>query len=126
LGEKKAKLQKYEFGNPYMTKDLAHLVLKLIVLRRIEKAQVYSYALIKEFDNPKISKFLKRKNHGVKNDIYNTVKALEKSGYISVTAKVEKGRLKKYYYITPQGKKALSDSKNLFIKSMKELTYIIR
>ena len=126
MGEKKGKLQKYEFGNPYMTKDLAHLVLKLIVLRRIEKAEVYSYALIKEFDNPKISQFLKKHDSGVKNDIYNTVKALEKSGYISVKAKVEGGRLKKYYYITVQGKKALGASKALFMKSMKELTYIIR
>jgi DNA-binding PadR family transcriptional regulator len=121
-----AKRKKFEFTNPYMTKDLAHLIFKLILLNYIEKKEVYSYALIKEFDNPKISQFLKKKNIGLKNDIYNTVKALEKSGYITVKAKVESGRLKKYYYITARGKIATKEWKALFMKSMKELEKIIK
>ncbi|MGD0729357.1 MAG: helix-turn-helix transcriptional regulator [Candidatus Micrarchaeaceae archaeon] len=118
-------MKKQAFGSPYMTKDLARIVLKLIVLRHIEKKEVYSYALIKDFNNPKISEFLKKHGSTVKNDIYNTVKALEKSGYIKVRAKVSDGRLKKYYYITERGKKAIKESKMLFLKSMKELMHII-
>ena len=111
-------------GNPYMTKDMMHIVLKLILLRKIQKREIYSYALIKEFDNPKILHFLK--NHsGVKNDIYNTVKALEKSGYIKMSARINSGRLKKYYRITDRGKKAIRESRALFLKSMKELMKIV-
>lgn len=120
------KIKKFEFGNPYMTKDLARIILKLVVLRRIAQKEVYSYALIKEFDQPKISHFLKKHGSGVKNDIYNTVKALEKSGYINVKAKIESGRLKKYYSITEQGKRALRESKVLFLNSVRELMDIVR
>lgn len=109
-----------------MTKDMSHMILKLIVLRRIEKGEVYSYALIKEFDNKKISGLLKKPGKNVKNDIYNTVKALQKSGYITMKAKVDGNKLKKYYYLTSEGKRAVGESKKLFIKSMKELMEIIR
>ena len=126
VAKSNSSIKKFEFGNPYMTKDLAHIILKLILLKRIEREGVYSYALIKEFDNPKISHFLKKSGSGVKNDIYNTVKALEKSGYITVKAKIETGRLKKYYYITAEGKKAIQESKILFLRSMKELMGIVK
>ena len=111
--------------NPYMTKDMSHMILKLIMLRKIEKNEVYSYALLKELDNERICSLLKKKVGGVKNDIYNTAKALEKSGYISVTARIENGKLKKYYRITANGKKAIVESKKLFLNSMKELMNIV-
>ncbi len=114
------------YGNPYMTKDMKRMVLKLILLRRIRKGRAYSYEIVKEFDNPKISEFLMKGGTSVKNDIYNTVKALEKSGYIRMNAIIEDGRLKKYYRITAQGRSAVKESKALFLKSMKELTNIIR
>jgi DNA-binding PadR family transcriptional regulator len=126
VGKKTNKVQRYEYGNPYMTKDMARIILKLILLRRIQKKGVYSYALIKEFDNSKISGFLKKHGSTVKNDIYNTVKALERSDYIKVKAKIEEGRLKKYYYMTEVGEKALAESKKLFLKSMSELVNIVR
>ena len=118
-------LGKQMHGNPYMTKDMARIVLKLILLRRIQKSEVYSYALIKEFDNPRISGLLKKKS-GVKNDIYNVVKVLEQTGYIKSTARMDAGRLKKYYSITPKGKIALKESKRLFMESMKGLMMILR
>jgi dTDP-4-dehydrorhamnose reductase len=39
-------MKKQAFGSPYMTKDLARIVLKLIVLRHIEKKEVYSKELM--------------------------------------------------------------------------------
>jgi DNA-binding PadR family transcriptional regulator len=112
------------FGNPYMTKDMARMILKLIILHRIREGEVYSYALIKEFDNPRISGLLKKRS-GVKNDIYNTIKVLDSSGYIRMKTRIEKGRLKKYYYITERGGNALKESKKLFLKSMQELMSIL-
>ena len=52
--------KKYDYGNPYMTKDMAHIVLKLVLLRRIQKKDVYSYALIKEMGTTgHMSKFIR-------------------------------------------------------------------
>lgn len=118
------KLKDHIHDNPYMTKDMARIILKLILLHKIQKAEAYSYALIKDFDNPRISRLLK-KSCGVKNDIYNTVKVLEKSGYIRSKAKKEDGRIKKYYYITKEGENAIEESKRLFLRSMRDLMKIL-
>jgi len=122
---KSTKLKKFEFGNPYMTKDLAHIIFKLVLLKKIAAGEVYSYSLIKDFSNPKMSHFLKKYGSNVKNTIYNTVNALEKSGYIKEKSRIESGRLKKFYYITSSGKIALRESKVLFFRSMKELKNIV-
>jgi DNA-binding PadR family transcriptional regulator len=113
-------------GHPYMTKDMSHIILKLLVLKRMQGRNVYSYALIKEFSGTHISHFIKAHGGSMKNDIYNTVKALEKSGYISPKAMIEDGRLKKYYRLTSSGSKALQESKLLFKRNMKELMEIIK
>jgi DNA-binding PadR family transcriptional regulator len=126
LKQPKASLQKFSYVNPYMTKDMAHMIMKLIILRRIKENEIYTYALIKEFDNSKMAHLLKRYDADTKNAIYNIVNALEKSGYVKVREKIEKGRLKRYFYITEDGKDALDESKKLFLKSMKELTKIIK
>ena len=113
-------------GHAYMTKDMPHIILKLLVLKKMLSKNVYSYALIKEFSGTHISHFIEAHGGSVKNDIYNTVKALEKSGYISTKAIIDGGRLKKYYKITSSGKRALRESKQLFRKNMKELMEIIK
>ena len=121
------KRQEYDYGNPYMNKDMSRIVLKLIVLRRIQKSAVHSYALLKEIESsPHMSKFIQKHGGIVKNDVYNTVNALEKSGYIVTKARIVAGRLKKDYTITNSGKKALHESKSLFMKSMRELMDIIK
>ncbi len=110
--------------NPYMTKDMARIVLKLILLHRIKREGAYSYALIKELDNPRISKLLKKRS-SAKNDIYNTVNILERSGYIKARSKIENGRLKKYYHITARGNDILKESKKLFMRTMRDLMGIL-
>lgn len=118
---------KSEFGNPYMTKDMMHIILKLKLLYRIQSGRVHSYALIKEFESsPHIMDFISKHGGSVKSSIYNTVNALEKSGYVKTSADKDGSRSKKYYTITSEGRKALKESKGLFIKSMRELTSIIR
>jgi len=108
-----------------MNKDMRHMVLKLLILKRIKSGRTYSYALIKEFSNDHISGLLQKEQGSVKNDIYNTINALEKSGYIKV--KVESGatRPKKYYTITKSGNSTLLQTKRLFIESMKSLMKIL-
>ncbi|MDE1871501.1 MAG: PadR family transcriptional regulator [Candidatus Micrarchaeota archaeon] len=117
--------QKYKYEHPFMTKDMARTVLKIVLLKRIERGEIYSYALIKELNASRFSMFLKKYSTDPKNDIYNTVKALEKSGYIKLDARIDGGKLKNYYKITAKGSNALKESKGLFMKSMRELVKIL-
>lgn len=112
--------------NPYINKDMRHMMLKLLLLRRIKSGRTYSYALIKEFSNERIPKILQKKPGSVKNDIYNTINALEKSGYIRVKVETDRMRVKKYYTITKSGNYALAQTKRLFMNSMKSLMEILR
>ena len=111
--------------NPYMNKDMRHIVLKLLILKRIKDGMTYSYALLKEFSNDRMSHLLQKEQGSVKNDIYNTINALEKSGYIKAKAEAGKTRAKKYYTITKSGNVALLRTKKLFIGSMKNLMKIL-
>jgi DNA-binding PadR family transcriptional regulator len=113
--------------NPYMTKDVRKMIFKLVILRRIKEGKTYSYALIKEMNNhPYVQKFLEKRSTSVKNDIYNTINALEKSGYLKVNAKMENGRVKKYYSLTEKGSRVLEDSKKVFMNSMKALASMLK
>lgn len=118
-------VRKFEYGHPFMTKDMSHIVLKLVLLRRIKSGEIYSYALVKELTTSRFSGFLKKYCTDAKNDIYNTVKALEKSGYIKVDARIDDGKLKRYYSITERGEDVLKESKEIFLKSMNELMEIV-
>lgn len=62
----------------------------------------------------------------VKNDIYNTINALEKSGYIKAKAEMGEMHFKKYYTITESGSSALAQTKKLFMSSMKSLMQILK
>jgi DNA-binding PadR family transcriptional regulator len=112
--------------NPCMDKDMRHIVLKLLILKRIKDGRTYSYALIKEFSNERISKLLKTEPSNVKNDIYNTINTLEKSGYILMKVKADNKRIKKYYTLTKSGSSALAQTKKLFANSMRSLMEILR
>ncbi|MCL5092475.1 MAG: PadR family transcriptional regulator [Candidatus Marsarchaeota archaeon] len=109
--------------HPYMDKELKHIILKAIILNKIKRGNVYSYSLIKE-----ISKLnnLKVFSKDIKNDVYNVISALEKSGYIKITARVENGRLKKYFTLTKKGDTALTDIKKGFDNAVKSLKKAIR
>jgi DNA-binding PadR family transcriptional regulator len=111
----------------FLGKGVQSMALKLILLKRIGKKEIYSYALLKELGTK--SSFLKHlRHHGmnVKNDIYNTVKALEKSGYIKTDVRIEGGRLKKYYSITKEGRVALKQTGKILRSSLNNLIEIMR
>jgi DNA-binding PadR family transcriptional regulator len=112
--------------NRYMSKDMRHIVLKLLILKSIKNGKTYSYALVKKFSNDRISGMLQKKDGEVKNDIYNTINALEKSGYIKAKSGVNNERSKKYYTLTSSGKATLAQTKRIFLSSMKSLMEIMR
>jgi DNA-binding PadR family transcriptional regulator len=110
----------------YIGKDMRHIILKLVLIHRISKGQIYSYALINELNNTKISKLLEKKGMALKNDIYNTLSSLERSGYIKSKLKTEKGKVRNYYVLTQKGRKALTGFKTIFMKTMKEFINVMK
>lgn len=113
-------------ANPYLTKDMRRQILKIMILQRIKSSSAYSYAIIKEFDNPHMSTFLQGGSARVKNDVYNTIAALERSGYIRHQIRAGSSSTKKYYNITPKGKEALRVHKKIFMSAMKEFMKILK
>lgn len=109
--------------HPYMDKELKHIILKAIILNKIKRGNVYSYSLIKEISKPTNMKVFSK---DIKNDVYNVISALEKSGYIKVTARIENGRLKKYFTLTKKGDAALADIKKGFDNAVKSLKKALR
>jgi DNA-binding PadR family transcriptional regulator len=116
-----------DFGRTFLNKGVRGIAMKLVLLKRISKGEIYSYALLKEIDQKSgFFGHLRRHGVGIKNDIYNTMKALEKSGYIRMDARIDNGRLKKYYSITKSGKDVLKQTRRILTSSMQSLMEITR
>ncbi|MDE1865141.1 MAG: PadR family transcriptional regulator [Candidatus Micrarchaeota archaeon] len=110
----------------FMTKDVKRVILKFRLLHEISMKPSYSYELFDGMCNQAAaSKFFGRTRSEIKNNIYNTIAALEKSGYIETVSKIEGGKLKNYCYITPLGKKTLKRSKTFFLRSIRELSRMV-
>ncbi len=103
----------------YFGKELKRMILRMRILVRIKQGPVYSYGLMKEFSKGHFAKFF---GDDIKNDVYNTIKSLEQSGYISVTTKSEDGRTKKYYKITKRGDAVLSSARKIQKETMKQIS----
>lgn len=110
----------------YIGKDVRKTILKFRLLHEISTKPTYAYELFEGVcAGASKFKFFGRSKSEIKNDVYNTIKALEKSGYIKTVAKIEGGKLKNYCYITPLGKKVLKRSTKFFVKSVKELSRMV-
>jgi DNA-binding PadR family transcriptional regulator len=110
----------------FLNKDMRNTMLKVFILRRLKKSEANSYALMKEF-------MARRRFIGklkvlseVKNEIYNTIKSLEKSKYIKSSHRIENGRLKNYYTLTAEGKKVLESAKKIFQRNIKEISSLVK
>ncbi len=106
----------------HMSKEFKHLIMKLIILKKLAKRKEYSYKIIKEMGNIAMSRFVTKDEGEVKNDVYNTISSLEKSGMIKAIG--DKGR-RRYYSITKTGKAALREADTLMIPIFDELKGIL-
>lgn len=99
--------------------------MKIFILRRISHDKVNSYAMLKDFKQRR--RFMKsyRSPAEIKNEIYNTVKSLENSGYIKSSQKIENGRLKNYYMLTSKGKETLKSAGVLFKRHTQALASLL-
>lgn len=101
-------------------------MLKIFILRRISRSSVNSYTIFKEFSARKSFVRVSRTTGDMKNEIYNAIKSLEKSGYIKSSQKIENGRLKNYYGLAPKGSKVLKASGRIFRRHLRELAAIMK
>ncbi|ASI13530.1 PadR subfamily 2 transcriptional regulator [Candidatus Mancarchaeum acidiphilum] len=118
MGEKETKKYKYrEFHN---------ILLKLFILKKIDQdKKAYPYDIIKKIKKSPLLSNLTEEG-SIKNDVYNIISVLEKAGYIESEAIKSDGKIKKYYHITPDGKKALNVIKKDFHKLVKTVTSLIK
>jgi len=114
------------FKTKYMSKEMRRMIFKLMLLSEIKEKKRYPYELIELMDDSRKAKFIGSKRSEIKNDIYNIIRGLEKSGYIKLVNSSKNAQDKKYYQITPQGRNALMKSKRLMLKYMRELVKLIR
>jgi DNA-binding PadR family transcriptional regulator len=104
----------------YITREVRHAVLKVILLKMIQNKKSYSYQLFKQI--AKHHGFAKMDKKDIKNDVYNTISSLQNSGYITMSIEREKNRIKKYYKITKKGKDALSETQKIFKNAINEIS----
>lgn len=101
-------------------------MMKIRVLTRVKKSSLNAYGILKEMSaNRRSFRFFKNKEK-MRNDLYNTIKSLDKSGFIKSTQKTENGRIKQYYKITPKGTSALKSAKKIFMANLKELSSVFK
>jgi DNA-binding PadR family transcriptional regulator len=109
-----------EHDKAHIGKELRHVILKLIILKRIKakRGGIYSYAILKGLSKVESSHFCISNPKEIKNDVYNTIASLEKSGYIKMRRRVQDGRLKKYYEITATGDAVLNSAMRDFLTAL--------
>ncbi len=114
-----------EIAAHYITKDMYHAILKVMLLNMISMHQTHAYGLLKH-----VSRLVRQKHikfgTNIKSDVYNTVTALESAGYIR--ARGGGGgeyRAKKCYTITPKGRAAIRESRKVFAEATKAINEIV-
>ena len=104
----------------YMTKDMYHMIIKLVILGKIKSKRMYSYELINHVAMH-VPKYRYDKKE-IKNDVYNTIAMLEKLGYVGQKRMLSGGKVKNFYSLTKKGEKSLAESKKILSRAMKDVT----
>ncbi|MEM0154892.1 MAG: hypothetical protein QW814_03615, partial [Methanothrix sp.] len=71
-------MDKKEFSTKYMSKEMRRMIFKLMLLSEIKEKKRYPYELIELMGSQKAA-FIGSTKSGIKNDIYNIIRGLEKS-----------------------------------------------
>ena len=94
-------------------------VIKLIILKNIERKNNYPYGIFKKIKSNKHFIFKISKN-----DLYNTISSMEKDGLIKSNNKISKDNGHKTFQITEKGKEISKKSKEIMhshITALKKL-----
>lgn len=96
-----------------MLRDLLLGFIKLHILYHAGIEPVYGAWLIEELSH-----------HGYEispGTLYPTLHALEEEGYLTVEKRVVKGRMRKYYTLTPMGREALEKARAQAVELIREI-----
>ncbi len=108
----------------YIGKDMMRTIMKLIIMGRIKKSgRIYPYALIKEIRG--IKHPMIRGNPQIKNEVYNTLKALEQAGYVKAAVSGNKAPVKVYYTLTKKGDSTLNETRRLVRETAKSIVKML-
>jgi DNA-binding PadR family transcriptional regulator len=108
----------------YAKKFVSNEMLKFIVLHHFKKGKKYPYELFSHFNSAKHPVALSL----TKSDFYNIISSLEHQKFIKAKAATMhgSGRARKYYVITPKGRKTLDSSSKILKKATREFLAFLR
>jgi DNA-binding PadR family transcriptional regulator len=98
-----------------MLKDFFLGFIRIHILYHAGKEPIYGTGIMEELGR-----------HGYKigpGTLYPILHKLEKDGYLKRTDKLVKGKIRKYYSITPKGEEALKDIKGKILELVKEIIH---
>ena len=108
----------YHPATDFMPMEAKRVILKIRMLGMIKhEGEIYSYALVKKFTDTGFAAFY---GPTLKNDVYNAMRVLEKTGYIRMHSKVEKGKVKNYYAVTARGDRIMKGVGKMMLATVKE------
>ncbi|HUC39124.1 MAG TPA: PadR family transcriptional regulator [Candidatus Acidoferrum sp.] len=111
------KAKEFAHGD-FMPMEAKRIILKIRILGYLKvHGEIYSYALIKEFEKQGFCRFY---GPTIKNDLYNALRVLEKAGYIKMHSKVDRGKSKNYYSITRGGTSTIKSVGKMMMGYIKE------
>jgi DNA-binding PadR family transcriptional regulator len=121
-------MQKAELFGPhgsYISKEIRKMVLKLVIMKKIKHGTTYSYAILKDLEGSHaVAKFENPEN--IKNEVYNTIKALEKEGYIKSDSAKKKDGTRVSYRLTSRGMGALKQTGLVFKSAVGEIIKLMK
>ncbi|MDE1851104.1 MAG: PadR family transcriptional regulator [Candidatus Micrarchaeota archaeon] len=107
----------------YMHKEMQRTILKMVILLKASRGKVYPYSLVKRLGK---EKFFHYTETDLKNDVYNSINALEHIGLIEVSGRSDGKRAKTYYTITKKGRKALKSALEMRLKTMTYMKKLLK
>jgi DNA-binding PadR family transcriptional regulator len=131
MEKEKGKKTKEGIDKKFFKNEVYSSMLKIIILSKLKKRKFYAYSLLKEISkNTMIKNHFNVNNVKLKNDVYNTMRSLESSGYIKIyeinsNAAGKSDDKKAYYILTKQGAEILFSIKKIFINAAHEIKKII-
>lgn len=113
------------FRAAYISKDVGKMAIKLIIMIKIKKGITYPYAILKELEGSHIAEAHGLAIGDLKNDVYNTIKALQKEGYIEEVAGTGYSKTRKGYRLTRKGHSALREVKRAWKRAFNDIKQVI-
>ncbi len=98
---------------------MQHTIIQISILHCSKTGRMYPYKMLKTMKQRKPMSM-----DVSKNDVYNAITSLEKSGLIKIYT--EKAGRKKYCRITRKGSEVLESTKRIMARNLKEISKIIK